>query len=99
MSSQEKNPRLRLGVTATAETILRGGHPWLFSESIREQNRDGKLGELAVIFDRNDSFLAIGLFDPDSPLRVRMLHSGKPQTIDSAWWKKHFAEAIQRRTG
>jgi 23S rRNA (cytosine1962-C5)-methyltransferase len=99
MSSPEKNPRLRLRVTATAETILRGGHPWLFAESIREQNRDGKLGELAVIYDRNDTFLAIGLFDPDSPLRVRILHSGKPQTLNGAWWKKNFADALQRRTG
>lgn len=91
--------RLRLRVTATAETILRGGHPWLFAESIREQNRDGKLGELAVIYDRNDAFLAIGLFDPDSPLRVRILHSGKPFIIDVAWWKDHFSKAIQRRDG
>ena len=63
-------PRLRLRVTATAETILRGGHPWLFADSIREQNRPGQLGELAVVYDRNDRFLALGLFDPDSPLSV-----------------------------
>lgn len=91
--------RLRLRVTATAETILRSGHPWLFAESIREQNRAGNLGELAVIYDRNDAFLAIGLFDPDSPLRVRILHSGKPQTIDAAWWQKHLSETIHRRDG
>lgn len=89
--------RLRLRVTATAETILRSGHPWLFADSIREQNRDGKLGELAVIYDRNDTFLALGLFDPDSPLRVRILHSGKPLNIDLAWWRKHFSHAIARR--
>lgn len=89
--------RLRLRVTATAATILRAGHPWLFADSIREQNRDGKLGELAVIYDRNDAFLAIGLFDPDSPLRVRLLHSGKPQTIDAEWWREHFSKAINRR--
>lgn len=89
--------RLRLRVTATAETILRSGHPWLFADSIRTQNRDGKLGELAVIYDRNDAFLAIGLFDPDSPLRVRILHSGKPLAIDLGWWCEHFSKAIGRR--
>lgn len=98
-SHERKTARLRLRVTATAETILRGGHPWLFAESIREQNRDGKLGEFAVIYDRNNSFLAIGLFDPDSPLRVRILHSGKPLNLDSAWWKNHFAKAVERRAG
>jgi 23S rRNA (cytosine1962-C5)-methyltransferase len=90
-------PRLRLRVTATAETILRGGHPWLFADSIREQNRDGKAGELAVIYDRKDKFLAVGLFDPESPLRVRILHAGKPVTIDGPWWRENLAKAVRRR--
>jgi 23S rRNA (cytosine1962-C5)-methyltransferase len=90
-------PRLRLRITATAETILRGGHPWLFADSIREQNRDGQPGELAVIYDRNDKFLAIGLFDPESPLRVRVLHAGKPVNIDENWWRENFEKAIGRR--
>src|SRR5665213_1573478 len=90
-------PRLRLRVTATAETILRGGHPWLFADSIREQNRDGQPGELAVIYDRKDKFLAVGLFDPESPLRVRVLHAGKPLTIDENWWRENFIRAIRRR--
>lgn len=90
-------PRLRLRVTATAETILRGGHPWLFADSIREQNRDGQPGELAVIYDRKDKFLAVGLFDPESPLRVRVLHAGKPVTIDENWWRENFSKAIDRR--
>jgi 23S rRNA (cytosine1962-C5)-methyltransferase len=90
-------PRLRLRVTATAETILRGGHPWLFAESIREQNRDGQPGELAVVYDRKDKFLAVGLFDPESPLRVRLLHAGKPATIDANWWRENFSQAVRRR--
>ena len=90
-------PRLRLRVTATAESILRSGHPWLFAESVREQNRAGQLGELTVIYDRQDKFLALGLFDPDSPLRVRMLHAGKPVTVDATWWRARLREALQRR--
>ncbi|MBW8863473.1 MAG: 23S rRNA (cytosine(2499)-C(5))-methyltransferase, partial [Verrucomicrobia bacterium] len=79
--------RLRLRITATAESIVRSGHPWLFADSIHELNRAGETGELAVIFDRKDKFLAIGLFDAGSPIRVRILHAGKPQTIDTAWWR------------
>jgi 23S rRNA (cytosine1962-C5)-methyltransferase len=90
-------PRLRLRVSATAETILRGGHPWLFAESIRAQNRTGQAGELAVIYDRHDQFLALGLYDPDSPLRVRVLHAGKPARIDAAWWRQRLQTALERR--
>lgn len=91
--------RLRLRVTAAAETQLRAGHPWVYGDSIREQNRDGSAGELAVIYDRKDAFLAVGLFDPGSPIRVRILHAGKPQTIDNAWWTARLAQAIERRRG
>jgi 23S rRNA (cytosine1962-C5)-methyltransferase len=89
--------RLRLRITAAAETILRGGHPWLFADSINESNRAGQVGELAVIYDRKDKFLAVGLFDPDSPIRVRILHTGKPQTIDFNWWKSHLEKALEQR--
>ena len=95
----KKSPRLRLRVTAAAESILRSGHPWLFAESIREQNRPGQLGELAAIYDRKDRFLALGLFDPDSPIRLRVLRAGKPQTIDPAWWSAQLEQALQRRQG
>ena len=90
---------LRLRVTAAAETIVRGGHPWVFAQSVRAQNRDGETGELAVIFDRKDQFLAIGLFDPDSPIRVRILHAGKPQAIDGRFWQRRVTEALRRREG
>jgi 23S rRNA (cytosine1962-C5)-methyltransferase len=91
------NVALRLRVTAAAESRLRSGHPWLFSNSIRERNREGETGELAVIYDRKDRFLAIGLFDSDSPISVRILHAGKPCVIDDGWWRKRAEEAFARR--
>ncbi len=91
--------RLRLRLTAAAEAHVRGGHPWVFAESVREQNRHGSAGELVVIYDRQDKFLAVGLYDPDSPIRVRVLHAGKPQTIDAAWWAARLDAAVRRRDG
>jgi 23S rRNA (cytosine1962-C5)-methyltransferase len=90
-SSDPGLPRLRLRVKAAAESILRSGHPWLFADSIKEQNRAGETGELAVIYDRKDAFLAVGLYDADSPIRVRILRRGKPKTID--------AEMVAHATG
>ena len=90
---------LRCIVTSAAETIIRRGHPWVFASSINELNRDGAAGELAVIYDRNDRFLALGLFDPESPLRIRVLHVGKPVTIDSIWWRTRLQRAVARRAG
>jgi len=91
--------RLRLRITAAAESAVRGGHPWVYAESIRELNREGRLGELAVIYDRRNRFLAIGLFDPVSPLRVRVLHTGNPLELDDSWWLQHLRAGCSRRRG
>jgi 23S rRNA (cytosine1962-C5)-methyltransferase len=96
-ASQSAATRLRLRITAAAESAVRSGHPWVFSDSILDLNRAGQTGELAVIYDRKDRFLAVGLFDPDSPIRVRILHAGKPQTIDRAWWQTRLEQALTRR--
>jgi len=92
-------PTLRLRVTAAAESIVRAGHPWVFAGSVREQSREGTTGELGVIFDRKDRFLAIGLFDPDSPIRLRVLHAGKPAALDDAWWRGRLCAALAKRQG
>ncbi len=89
--------RLALKVTPPAERQLRAGHPWLFDGSITDQSGEGRPGDLAVIFDRKRRFLAIGLYDPDSPIRVRILHQGDPTPIDEAWFAARIREAVARR--
>lgn len=86
-------------LSPAAEKAVRGGHPWVFSESVRDQNREGAAGELAVIYSRSDQFLAAGLYDPASPLRVRILQTGKPAMIDAAWWQSRLQSALAKREG
>ena len=93
------NPRLKLKIRPAAENRLRQGHPWVYAESIQDQNREGTAGEMAVIYDRQDRFLAIGLFDPNSPIRVRVLHTGKPVALDDNWWENRLDAALERRRG
>lgn len=95
MSSQ----RLHLRLKPSAEARVRSGHPWIFSESIVAQNRPGKTGELAVIFDRNNKFLAAGFYDADSPIRTRIVHRGKPAQIDELFWERKLKESLARREG
>src|SRR6188768_427497 len=91
--------RLRLRLSPAGEKAVRSGHPWVFSDSVRDQNREGTAGELAVIYDRNDKFLAVGFYDPASPLRGRVLQAGKPITIDQAWWQERLTKSLAKREG
>ena len=90
-------PRLKITLRPSTESIVRGGHPWVYSDSIRAQNREGEAGELAVIYDRKDRFLAVGFYDPGSPLRVRIVHLGKPANLDEEWWRTRFEATLARR--
>ncbi len=90
--------RLALRVTPAAQRALRQGHPWLFDQAITAQSGEGRPGDLAVIFDTHRRFLAIGLYDPTSPLRVRVLHHGAPTTIDRSWLADKLAAAVAWRS-
>jgi 23S rRNA (cytosine1962-C5)-methyltransferase len=89
--------RLALRVNAPAQRALRQGHPWLYAEAITDLRGEGKPGDLAVIFDDYRRFLAIGLYDPGSPIRVRILQHATPAPIDRAWLRDRLAEAAAWR--
>lgn len=89
----------RLAVRATADAVrqLRAGSPWLYDGSITSVSHTAPAGDLAVVFDGRRGFVAIGLWDPESPIRVKVLHTGSPTTIDRDWWRSRIATALDRR--
>ncbi len=96
---QPSDKNIAIHVNRAAEQALRHGHPWLFESGIKKQSHQGKPGDLAVIFDRNRNFLAIGIFDPFSPIRIRVLHHHKPAQINQDWFQEKFKNAINQRSG
>jgi 23S rRNA (cytosine1962-C5)-methyltransferase len=76
---------------------VRSGHPWLFDSGIVRRPESAADGALAVLFDSKRRFVGIGLYDPNSPIRVRVLHQGGQQQIDAAWLRKRIADSIDRR--
>lgn len=91
------NKRIALRVNSQAERAVRQGHPWVFDQSITEQSHSGATGDLAVIFDDKRRFLAIGLYDPTSAIRVRVLQHHQPSTINADWFQEKLNSAAQIR--
>jgi 23S rRNA (cytosine1962-C5)-methyltransferase len=89
--------RLAVRVTSDALRHIRAGHPWVFDHSIVSVSHEGTAGDLAVVFDADRKFAAIGLFDPTSPMRLKMLHHGRPVTIDRAFWTRRIQTALSLR--
>ncbi len=91
-------PRRAVRVTADAARQVRGGHPWVYATSITHHpDPPGEPGDLAVVFDPDRTFAGIGLWDPASAIRVRVLHHGRPRTIDDAFMDDTIAASIARR--
>lgn len=94
---QPSSRRIAVHPRPAAVREIAGGHPWLWSGSVQRRSHVGQPGDLAAIFDRNRRFVAIGLYDPDAPIEVRVLHRGEPRTIDADFFLERLVEAIDRR--
>ena len=84
-------------VTPAAEQAVRQGHPWIYGDKVREQNRPGENGEITALYDRQDRFLGLGLYDRESAIRLRMIHVGRPVTVDELWWRERLIATLAKR--
>ena len=63
-----------------------------------KQSGEGKAGDLAIIFDnKKNKFLAIGLYDPFSPIRVKILQANKSVNINEAFFAEKIKTAFAKR--
>jgi 23S rRNA (cytosine1962-C5)-methyltransferase len=54
-------------------------------------------GSVGVVFDRKGRFLAAGLLDPEGPIRLRVLASGKPARIGPDLFRERIRNALDLR--
>lgn len=71
-------------------------HPWVFADSIArvEGNRD--VQDEAALFSHEGAFIAIGLHNPRSKLRLR-LYRWAEEPLDESFWASRIDQAIALR--
>lgn len=90
--------RIAIKVNKAAERMIRKQHPWVFESAIVKQSKEGKAGDLAIIYDqKNNKLLAIGLYDPDSLIRIKILQFKQSAEINQAWFQAKIQTAYDRR--
>jgi len=90
--------RIAIKVNKVAERMIRKQHPWVFESAITKQSKDGKAGDLAMIYDqKSNKLMAIGLYDPDSPIRIKLLQFKQKANIDRAWFQAKIHTAYEHR--
>ncbi len=84
----------------TAERHVKKGHPWVFDRGIKKISGQPTAGDLCVIFDqKKNSFLGLGLYDPDSVIRIKMIQIHSKANINQDWFYAKFKEAKSKRKG
>jgi 23S rRNA (cytosine1962-C5)-methyltransferase len=95
-SSASRPRRLALRLTGPACRALAEGPPWVFADGVARRSFEAPPGAVAVAFDAQERFVAVGLWDPDGPIVFRAL-SRTPVAVDAAFFAARIAEAAARR--
>jgi 23S rRNA (cytosine1962-C5)-methyltransferase len=74
-----------------------GRHPWVFVGAISHVEGDPAPGAEVALVSERDEFIARGLFNPASSIRVRLYSWGHDQPLDEAFWSRRLDEAIRLR--
>ncbi|MCR8667912.1 class I SAM-dependent rRNA methyltransferase [Aestuariibaculum sp. M13] len=99
LKSTYKPNRLAVKLNTKGEQFVLKGHPWVFSNNISKIKDDAKSGDLAIIFDKSKNrVVGIGLYDENSPIRIKMLHSGFEKVeINAEFFQNRIEEAFAKR--
>ena len=71
-------------------------HPWLFVTSIESVEGDPAPGDVVDVFSHENKFIAKGIFNPKSAIRVR-LYRWDGGDLDDAFWSSMIASALRLR--
>ena len=79
-----------------ARTIKRG-HPWVYADALRDLPR-AAAGVPAVLLDnRKGEPVAVGFYDPDSPLAFRVCDTDGRTKLDQRWAEARLRDALALR--
>jgi 23S rRNA (cytosine1962-C5)-methyltransferase len=71
-------------------------HPWVFDTSIERVEGDVDAGDEVAVVTIDGQFIARGLFNPESAIRVR-LYRWDEGPLDQAFWTGQLASALRLR--
>lgn len=94
----QKNLAIKL--SNKGELFVIKKHPWVFSNNIEKISNDPETGDLCIIFSKkNNKIIGIGLYDANSPIRIKIIHNESSKTtIDASFFHKKIESAFQKRT-
>lgn len=72
-------------------------HPWVFPSAIADVQGDLQPGSAVALRSAEGAFIAYGLYNPHSHLRVRLYSWREETPLDDGFWSQRLEEAIDLR--
>ncbi len=96
MSNTHLKKRIILG--KKEERRILSGHPWVFSNEVREVIGEPRIGDVVELFSAGGISLGIGFYNPHSLISFRLL-SAVVEEIDHPFFHKKLSTALELRRG
>ncbi|MBK8254828.1 MAG: class I SAM-dependent rRNA methyltransferase [Polyangiaceae bacterium] len=90
---------MRLLVSDSAAASLERGHPWVYREALKKLPPQIGAGDVVDLNDSKGNFVGRGLFDPTSPIAVRIHHRDPHTPLDVDSFIRRIKAACALRTG
>jgi 23S rRNA (cytosine1962-C5)-methyltransferase len=90
---------VRLSVNDSAAAALDRGHPWVYRDAIKKPPARLEVGAVVDLADGRGRFLGRGLWDPASPIAVRVHQRDEQAPLDVASFVRRIGAAFALRDG
>jgi 23S rRNA (cytosine1962-C5)-methyltransferase len=78
------------------EKRIVGGHPWVFSNEVRETRGEPAIGDVAELIAASGLSLGVGFYNPHSLITLRLL-SQHLEEIDAEFFRRRIKAAQELR--
>jgi len=79
------------------EKAVKQMHPWIFSGAIEHIKGKPENGDIVMVTDSSNDFLAYGFYNNTSRVAVRLLEWNLETEINESWWRKKIKTAVKFR--
>jgi 23S rRNA (cytosine1962-C5)-methyltransferase len=87
----------RITLNKNEERRIKSGHPWVFSNEIRDVTGERSAGAVAELYDAAGGFIGVGHYNPQSLIAFRLV-SRQRENIDSVdFFEQRIAAAVAHR--
>src|SRR5438128_12489039 len=75
-----------------------GRHPWVYAAAIAEVIGEPKDGDVVDLYSHGGNFVARGLYNSRSKIRVRLYSWSADTVLDRAFFRERLESALRLRT-